>query len=125
MYPLYQQTFIDTYSKVGFAKLYDRKTPVTAADLFNDRVAPFFDEYGISLWHVLTDHCGDPERQESELYLGIEDIDHSRTKTKSSQTNGLVERFHKTLLDKFYHVRPHQALNMRPPVPETLVRTGT
>jgi len=33
---IYQQAFIDTYAKVGFAKLYDRKTPVTAADLLND-----------------------------------------------------------------------------------------
>ena len=40
---IYQQTFIDTYTKVAFAKLYDRKTPITAADLLNDRVVPFFD----------------------------------------------------------------------------------
>src|SRR3954468_21555427 len=38
---IYQQTFIDTYAKVAFAKLYDRKTPTTAADLMNDRVLPF------------------------------------------------------------------------------------
>ena len=43
---VYQQTFIDTYTKVAFAKLYDRKTPITAADLLNDRVIPFFDEHG-------------------------------------------------------------------------------
>jgi hypothetical protein len=40
---IYQQTFIDTYAKVAFAKLYDRKTPITAADLLNDRVLPFFE----------------------------------------------------------------------------------
>src|SRR5215471_6068911 len=40
---IYQQTFIDTYAKVACAKLYDRKTPITAADLLNDRVVPFFD----------------------------------------------------------------------------------
>ena len=44
---IYQQTFIDTYSKVAFSKLYDRKTPITAADLLNDRVVPFFDQHGI------------------------------------------------------------------------------
>ena len=38
---VYQQTFVDTYAKGGFAKLYDRKTPITAADLLNDRVIPF------------------------------------------------------------------------------------
>jgi hypothetical protein len=45
---VYQQTFIDTYAKVGFAKLYDRKTPITAADLLNDRVVPFFDAHEVS-----------------------------------------------------------------------------
>jgi transposase InsO family protein len=105
---IYQQTFIDTYAKVGFAKLYDRKTPITAADLLNDRVVPFFDQYDIPLLRVLTDrgteYCGNPERHEYELYLAIEDIDHSRTKTKSPQTNGICERFHRTILEEFYRV---------------------
>lgn len=105
---VYQQTFIDTYSKVGFAKLYDRKTPITAADVLNDRVLPFFGEHEIPLSRVLTDrgteYCGAPERHEYELYLAVEDIDHTRTKTKSPQTNGICERFHKTLLNEFYRV---------------------
>lgn len=105
---IYQQTFVDTYSKVAFAKLYDRKTPITAADLLNDRVVPFFDAQDVKLSRVLTDrgteYCGAPERHEYELYLAVEDIDHSRTKTKSPQTNGIVERLHKTVLDEFYRV---------------------
>src|SRR6186713_2055561 len=105
---IYQQTFIDTYAKVAFAKLYDRKTPITAADLLNDRVVPFYDEHGIPLSRVLTDRgtefCGRPEHHEYELYLAVEDIDHTRTKTKSPQTNGICERFHRTVLDEFYRV---------------------
>jgi transposase InsO family protein len=105
---IYQQTFIDTYTKVAFAKLYDRKTPITAADLLNDRVLPFFDGQDVKLLRVLTDrgseYCGNPERHEYELYLAVEDIDHSRTKTKSPQTNGICERFHKTALNEFYRV---------------------
>ena len=105
---IYQQTFIDTSSKVALAKLYDRKTPLTAADLLNDRVVPFFDAHEVKLSRVLTDrgteYCGNPERHEYELYLALEDVDHSRTKTKSPQTNGIVERFHKTVLDEFYRV---------------------
>src|SRR5512133_1997274 len=70
---IYQQTFIDTYTKVSFAKLYDRKTPITAADLLNDRVLPFFEEHDVKLLRVLTDRgsefCGNPERHEYELYL--------------------------------------------------------
>ena len=49
-----------------------------------------------------TEYCGNPEHHEYELYLALEDINHSRTKTKSPQTNGIVERFHKTVLDEFY-----------------------
>jgi len=105
---VYQQTFIDTYAKVAFAKLYDRKTPITAADLLNDRVIPFFDSHEVKLMRGLTDrgseYCGNPERHEYELYLAIEDVDHTRTKTKSPQTNGICERFHKTVLNEFYRV---------------------
>ena len=105
---IYQQTFIDTYAKVAFAKLYDRKTPITAADVLNDRVLPFFEDHDIRLSRVLTDrgteYCGNPERHEYELYLAVEDIDHTRTKTRSPQTNGICERFHRTVLDEFYRV---------------------
>jgi hypothetical protein len=97
-----------TYTKVACAKLYDRKTPITAAELLNGRVIPFFDSHDVRLLRVLTDrgseYCGNPERHEYELYLAIEDIDHSRTKTKSPQTNGICERFHKTVLNEFYRV---------------------
>jgi hypothetical protein len=70
-------------AKVAFAKLYDRKTPITAADLLNDRVLPFYDEHEIPLSRVLTDrgteYCGSPEHHEYELYLAVEDIDHTRS----------------------------------------------
>src|SRR5512144_452189 len=105
---IYQQTFIDTYAKVGFAKLYDRKTPLTAADLLNDRVLPFYEAHAIPLNRVLTDrgteYCGVPDHHEYELSLAVENIDHTRTKTRSPQTNGICERFHKTILNEFYRV---------------------
>jgi Integrase core domain len=88
-------------------QLYDRKTPITAAEILNDRVVPFSDEHGIPLCRVLTDRgtefCGS-ESHQYELYLAVEDIDHSRTKAKSPQTNGICERFHRTVLDEFYRV---------------------
>lgn len=105
---IYQQTFIDTYSKVAFVKLYDRKTPLTAADLLNDRVVPFFDEHGVVLSRMLTDrgteYCGSPDRHAYELYLAVENLDHTRTKVKSPQTNGICERFHRTILNEWYRV---------------------
>ena len=70
------------------------KTPITAADLLNDRVLPFFEEHDVKLLRVLTDRgsefCGNPERHEYELYLAVEDIDHSRTKTKSRRPTASV-----------------------------------
>lgn len=103
---IYQQTFIDTYSKVASAKLYDRKGALVAADMLNDRVLPFFEEHGISLLRILTDrgteYCGAREHHEYELYLALEDIDHSKTKAKSPQTNGICERLHRTMQDEFY-----------------------
>jgi hypothetical protein len=58
---IYQQTFVDTYSKIAFAKLYDRKNALVAADLLNDRVLPFFEEHQIPLLRVLTDRGGQRE----------------------------------------------------------------
>ena len=105
---IYQQTFIDSYSKVAMVKLYDRKLALVAADMLNDRVVPFFDEHEIPLLRVLTDrgteYCGNREHHEFELYLALEDIDHSKTRARSPQSNGICERFHKTILNEFYQV---------------------
>jgi len=105
---IYQQTFIDTYCKVGFGKLYDRKNALVAAEVLNDQVLPFYERHGISLLRVLTDRgtefCGNREYHEYELYLALEDIDHSKTRARSPQSNGICERFHKTVLDEFYRV---------------------
>ena len=94
---VYQQTFIDTYTKVAFAKLYDRKTPITAAELLNDRVIPFFDEHEIPLCRMLTDrgteYCGNPEHHEYELYLAIEDIDHTRPRRGAHKPTEFVSAF--------------------------------
>jgi len=105
---LYQQTFIDTYAKVAFAKLYDRKNALVAADILNDRVLPFFEQHEIPLLRILTDrgteYCGKREDHEYELYLSVEDIDHSKTRVRSPQSNGICERFNKTVLQEFYQV---------------------
>lgn len=105
---IYQQTFVDTYSKWAAAKLYTTKTPITAADLLNDRVLPFFTEQGMGVIRILTDrgteYCGKPENHDYQLYLALNDIEHSRTKANHPQTNGICERFHKTILQEFYQV---------------------
>jgi transposase InsO family protein len=105
---IYQQTVVDTYSKVAFGKLYTTKTPITAAEILNDRVLPFFEEQSMGVIRILTDrgteYCGSPETHDYQLFLAINDIEHSRTKTRHPQTNGICERFHKTVLHEFYQV---------------------
>ena len=105
---IYQQTFVDTYSKVAAAKLYTTKTPITAADVLNDRALPLFEQHDLPLLRMLTDrgteYCGRVEQHDYELYLAVNDIDHTKTKAKSPQTNGICERFHKTILQEFYQV---------------------
>jgi transposase InsO family protein len=105
---IYQQTFVDTYSKWAAAKLYTTKTPITAADLLNDRVLPFFAEQGMGVLRILTDRgtefCGKPESHDYQLYLALNDVEHSKTKANHPQTNGICERFHKTILQEFYQV---------------------
>ena len=94
--------------KVVFAKLYDRKNAPIAADMLNDQVVPFFEQQELRLLRILTDrgteYCGIREQHEYQLYLAIEDIDHTKTKAKSPQTNGICERFHRTIQEEFYAI---------------------
>ena len=105
---IYQQTFIDTYSRVAFAQLYTEKTAITAAHALNEKVIPWFNEQDVPLLRVLTDrgteYCGLVENHAYQLYLALEDIDHSKTKARHPQTNGICERFHKTIKEEFYSV---------------------
>ena len=105
---IYQQTFVDTYSKWAAAKLYTTKTPITGADLLNDRVLPFLTSQEMGIIRMLTDrgteYCGKLETHDYQLYLGINGIEHTKTKARHLQTNGICERFHKTILHEFYQV---------------------
>lgn len=105
---VYQQTFVDTYAKVAFAKLYTTKVPIAAADLLNDRVLPFYVDHRLPLLRILTDrgteYCGKVEQHDYELYLALNDIEHTKTRAASPQSNGICERFHKTILQEFYQV---------------------
>lgn len=105
---IYQQTFVDTYSRYAIVKLYDQKTALTSADTLNDRVIPFFESNNIPLLRILTDrgteYCGKVEHHPFQLYIATENIDHSKTKVHSPQTNGICERFHRTMKDECYNI---------------------
>lgn len=105
---IYQQTYVDTYSKVAHCKIYTTKTPITAAHLLNDRVLPFYTTNELRVLRILTDrcteYCGEVEHHDYQLYLAMNDSDHTKTKAMSLQTNGvnsdlkLIQFFHKQRL---------------------------
>ncbi len=105
---VYQQTYVDTYCKIAHCKLYTSKTPITAADLLNEKVLPYYEKHNLPVLRILTDrgteYCGKVETHDYQLYLALNDIDHTKTKARSPQTNGIVERFHKTILNEFYQI---------------------
>ena len=105
---IYQQTGIDTYSNVGFAKLYMSKTSIEASDFLNDKVLPFFDEHKTPVLRMLTDrgpeYCGRIDAHPYQLFLTLNDIDHSKTKARHPQTNGACEKLNQTIEREFYAV---------------------
>lgn len=113
---VYQQTYVDTYSKVAQCKLYTTKTPITAADLLNDRVLPFYEAENLPVLRILTDrgteYCGRADQHDYQLYLAVNDIEHTKTKARHPQTNGICERFHKTILQEFYQPALRKKLYM-------------
>lgn len=105
---IYQQTGIDTFSNVGFAKVYNERTGLAAADFLNDKVLPVFDEHSIRMHRVLTDngteYCGQKGNHAYQLFLHLNDIEHTRTKVRHPQTNGATERLNQIIQEEFYSV---------------------
>ena len=89
--------------------MYTSKLPVTAAHVLNDRVLPVFEEHGIRIRTILSDNgrefCGRPDRHPYELFLQLEGIEHRTTRVRRPQSNGFIERFHRTLLDEHLRVK--------------------
>lgn len=106
---VYLQTVLDCYSRHAWARLYTSKLPLTAVQVMNNDVLPFFDEHGIRVRVVLSDNgrefCGRPDRHPYELFLQLEEIEHRTTRVRRPQSNGFIERFHRTLLDEHLRVK--------------------
>jgi transposase InsO family protein len=106
---VYLQTVLDTFSRMAWGHFYTSKLPVTAVHVLNNRVLPFFDEHGIQIHTVLSDNgrefCGRPDKHPYELFLQLEDIEHRTTRVRRPQSNGFIERFHRTLLDEHLRVK--------------------
>jgi transposase InsO family protein len=102
------QTAIDCHSRRAWARLYTSKLPITAVHLLNEDVLPAFEAADTRVEVVLSDNgrefCGRPDRHPYELFLQLEGIDHRLTRVKRPQSNGIVERLHRTLLDEHFRV---------------------
>jgi transposase InsO family protein len=112
---VYLQSVIDCFSRYAFGRLYTSKLPVTAVHVLNNDVLPFFEEHGASITTILSDNgrefCGRADRHPYELFLQLEpamdiaEIEHRTTKVRRPQSNGFVERLHRTLLDEHFRVK--------------------
>ena len=82
--------------------------PLTAVHLLNTDVLPPFEAQAIPIKTVLSDNgrefCGRPDRHPYELFLQLEDIAHKTTQVRRPQSNGIVERLHRTLLDEHFRI---------------------
>jgi transposase InsO family protein len=104
---VYLQAVLDCFSRYAWGRLYTSKLPLTAVQVMNNDVLPFFDEQGLRIRTVLSDNgrefCGRPDQHPYELFLQLEEIEHRTTRVRRPQSNGFIERFHRTLLDE--HLR--------------------
>ena len=100
--------YIDTYTSVVDVKLYEDKTTLTAADILNGSILPWYEEQGVPVLRILPDrgtaYKGKLENHAYQLFLSIAVIEHSTTKAYSPQTNGICERFNKTMRHEFFEV---------------------
>ena len=105
---VYLQTVVDCHSRYAWGHLYNSKIPVTAVHVLNERVLPFFEEHGARIKTILSDngreYCGRPDQHPFELFLQLEDIEHRTTQVRRPQSNGIVERLHRTLLDEHFRI---------------------
>lgn len=105
---IYLQTAIDCHSRYAWARLYPSKLPVTAVHLMNNDIIPTFEAHKAKIETVLSDNgrefCGRPDQHPYELFLQLEEIEHRTTRVKRPQSNGIVERLHRTLLDEHFRV---------------------
>lgn len=152
---VYLQSVIDCFSRYAWGRLYTNKLPVTAVHVLNNDVLPFFEAHNAKVSTVISDNgrefCGRKDQHPYELFLQLEEIEHRTTKVRRPQSNGFVERLHRTLLDEHFRIqgrtkwyealeemqqdlddyfviyntkRPHQGRNMKGMTPYAVFKKG-
>lgn len=106
---VYLQSVIDCFSRYAWGRLYTNKLPVTAVHVLNNDVLPFFEAHNVKVSTVLSDNgrefCGRKDQHPYELFLQLEEIEHRTTRVRRPQSNGFVERLHRTLLDEHFRIQ--------------------
>lgn len=102
---VYLHSLVDTYGSFAFGFLHTSKQPEAAVALLHNDVLPFYAEQSLPVQALLTDNgrefCG-TARHPYELYLALNDLEHRTTRVRRPQTNGFVERFHRTVQEEFF-----------------------
>ena len=107
---IYSQAVIDCDCSFAFAKLYPDKSAASAVDVLETRVIPFYKIMDVAIERIITDNGKEYTfhkdsglaKHRYEAFLKSRAIVHSLTKVRCPETNGYVERFHRTLLDEFF-----------------------
>jgi len=106
---IYLQTVVDCHSRFAFGHLYPSKYPDNSVHVLNNKVLPFFEDSNCQIVSVLTDngreYCGRMDQHHFELFLQLENIEHKTTPVRRPQSNGIVERLHRTLLDEHFRIQ--------------------
>jgi transposase InsO family protein len=100
---------LDCHSRYAWARLYISKLPLMAVQILNNDVLPFFEKHRAWVVTILSDNgrefCGRPDRHPYELFIQLEEIEHRTTKVRRPQSNGFIERFHRTLLEEHLRIQ--------------------
>ena len=106
---VYLQSVLDCHSRYAWGRLYTCKLPVTAVHVLNEDVLPFFEKHDARIENILSDNgsefCGKLDRHPYELFLQLEEIHHRKTRVSRPQSNGFIERFHRTLLNEHLRIK--------------------
>ena len=106
---VYMQTVLDCHSRHAWGRLCTSKIPLTAVHVMNNDVLPFFEQHQVKIETVLSDngreYRGRADQYPFKLFLQLEDIEHRTTPIRRSQSNGFVERFHRTILNEHFRVK--------------------
>jgi transposase InsO family protein len=106
---IYMQSVLDCHSRHAWGRLYTCKLPITAVHVLNEDVLPFFEKHNATIENILSDngseYCGKPDSHPFELFLQLEEINHRKTRVQRPQSNGFIERFHRTILNEHFRIK--------------------